>query len=152
MYPELQSAFLAEASAPLILLGGAVLLYRSFREKYLLPWIAGWAAYILAKLLLAIAQAHGPDFWLALANVTFVIAVTLFSASIFYYICRPRLLIQLAFLIFLAMFLGVLQAVWVPHAQVVFAICWRLIAGLAAWQLFMFARGRGNTGAWGLGA
>ena len=44
MYPELQSALLAEASAPLILLGGAVLLYRSFREKYLLPWIVAWAA------------------------------------------------------------------------------------------------------------
>ncbi len=155
MYPELQSAFLAEASAPLILLGGAVLLYRSFREKYLLPWIAGWAVYTLAKLFLAISRYHGQEFWLALANVAFVAAVTLFSAAIFHYVCRPRLLIRTSFVVFLAMFLGVLQVLWPEHANVLlffFAICWRLIPWAAAWQLIVFAQGRGNTGAWILSA
>ena len=151
MYPELQSAFLAEASAPLILLGGAILLYRSFREKYLLPWIAGWAVYTLAKLFLAVSLAHDQQIWPALANVAFVATVTLFAAAIFYYVYRPRLLIRVSFLILGAMLLGVCQALWPAHANVLlffFGICCWLIAGVAAWQLFTFARGRGNTGTW----
>lgn len=151
MYPELQYAFLAEASAPLILLGGAVLLYRSFREKYLLPWIAGWGVYTLAKLFLAKHVSHGSNTWLALANVAFVIAVSLFVAAIFYYVHRPRLLIRASLLIVLAMVLGVFQGLSTVHANVLFfffVICCWLLAWIAASQLFVFARGRGNTGAW----
>lgn len=151
MYPELQYAFLAEASAPLILLGGAVLLYRSFREKYLLPWIAGWGVYTLAKLFLAKHVSHGSNIWLALANVAFVVAVSLFVAAIFYYVYRPRLLIRASVLIVLAMMLGVFQALSTQHANVLFfffVVCCWLVAWIAASQLFIFARGRGNTGAW----
>lgn len=151
MYPELQSAFLAEASAPLILLGGAVLLYRSFREKYLQPWIAGWSIYTLAKVFLAIHQPHGSYIWLALANVAFVSAVTLFSAAIFCYVYRPRLLLQISLIIFLALFMGLFEVILTAHANVLilfFAFFWRLIVWIAAWQLFLFARGRDNMGAW----
>src|SRR5262249_21052099 len=155
MYPELQSAFLAEASAPLILLGGAVLLYRSFREKYLLPWIAGWAVYTVAKLFLAISLSHGPAFWLALANTAFVLAVALFSAAIFYYVYQPRLLLNISAIIILAVLLGVLTVLWPPHARVpvaLFALCWRVITWIAAVRLIAFALGRGNIGAWFLSA
>ncbi len=156
MYPELQSAFLAEASAPLILLGGAVLLYRSFREKYLVPWIAGWAVYAAARLLFAISQSHGrPVLWLVLANLTFVAAVTLFSTAILYYVDRQHLLARLAFIVGIAMLLGVLHGVWAAHANVLFflfRISWRIIAWSAVWQMFRFARGRDNLGAWFLGA
>src|SRR5579863_3984126 len=112
MYPELQSAFLAEASAPLILLGGAVLLYRSFRERYLLPWIAGWAVYAVAKLFLAIAQPHSPDVWLAFANMALVGSVALFATAIFYYVYRPRFLLRISWIILVAMLLGVFQVLW----------------------------------------
>jgi PAS domain S-box-containing protein len=155
MYPALPSAFLAEASAPLILLGGAVLLYRSFREKYLLPWIAGWAVYSLAKLGLVLAMDHaGEPIWLALANGTFAFAIGLFAVAIFSYVqLRRLLLVGMATLI--VMLLGVLQALWFRHSGVlffIFAACWRLIAWPAALRLMWFARGRGNAGAWVLGA
>jgi PAS domain S-box-containing protein len=156
MYPELQSALLAEASAPLILLGGAVLLYRSLREKYLLPWIAGWAFYTPAKLFFAFTISRGGELWPALANVAFVLAVMLFSTSIFYYVYKPALVLRTSIPVLAAMVLGILTALRPEHNNLVlywlFGICWRLAAWIAAWQLFRFARGRGNTGAWILAA
>src|SRR5215469_9945603 len=155
MYPGLQSALLAEASAPLILLGGAILLYRSFREKYLLPWIAGWAIYSLSKLFLAISAAHGPAVWLALANFAFVFAIALFSAAIFSYVYQPRLLLPALAVILPALLVGIVQAFWSAHAGVllfIFGILWRTLAWFAAARLIVFARGRNNVGAWILGA
>src|SRR5262245_12616721 len=75
----LRSAFFAEASILLILLAGAVLLYWSFREKYLLPWIAGWIFYSLSKLFTAINDTPDqPGLWTLLASVFFVTATGLF--------------------------------------------------------------------------
>lgn len=155
MYPGLQPAFLAEASAPLILLGGAVLLYRSFREKYLLPWIAGWAVYSVAKLSLVLALQHTAERgWPALANGAFALSIGLFAIAIFLYVYQRRILI-VAFATFMVMLLGVLGALWFRHSAVlyfVFAAGWRLIAWPAALRLMWFARGRGNAGAWVLAA
>src|SRR5215471_19375160 len=142
MYPGLQSALLAEASAPLILLGGAILLYRSFRERYLLPWIAGWAIYTLSKLFLAISLAHGPAIWLVLANFAFVFAISLFSAAIFYYVYKPALLFPALAIILPAVLLGILQAFWSAHASAllfIFGIFWRMLVWFAAARLIMFA-------------
>src|SRR5258708_36474955 len=65
MYPELRSALFVQANlvlldllALLILLAGMVLVYRSFREKYLVPWMSGWAVYAGAKILLAPGAFH----------------------------------------------------------------------------------------------
>lgn len=155
MYPGLQSAFLAEASAPLILLGGAVLLYRSFREKYLLPWIAGWAVYSIAKLSLALAMQHaGEKIWPALANGAFAFAIGLFAIAIFSYVYQ-RHLAMVVFATLMVMLLGILGALWFRHSAVlyfIFAAGWRWIAWPAALRLMWFARGRGNAGAWVLGA
>src|SRR5690349_23656816 len=88
----LRSAFLAEGSTLLILLAGAVLLYRSFREKYLVPWLAGWTFYSASKLFLALHQPDLPSSpWLLLAYVAYVLAVWLFTASIFAYVYRKEL-------------------------------------------------------------
>src|SRR5215471_12408790 len=155
MYPGLQSALLAEASAPLILLGGAILLYRSFREKYLLPWIAGWAIYSLSKLFLAISAAHGPAIWLALANLAFIFAISLFSVAIFYYVYQPRLLLPALAVILPAVLVGIVQAFWLAHAGVllfIFGILSLMLAWCAAARLLAFARGRNNIGAWILSA
>lgn len=152
MHPELQSALLAETSAPLILLGGAVLLYRSFREQYLLPWIAGWGIYTLARLFLVISASDG-QVWLALANLALLGAITLFAASIFRYVNRPRLALQIFPIVFVAALLGMSQALS-AHAHVFlffFRIgCW-LISCTAAWQLIVFLQGRDNFGGWILG-
>lgn len=155
MYSGLQSILLAEVSAPLILLGGAVLLYASFRKKYLLPWIAGWAVYSLSKFFLALSLYPDSTIWMALANVVFVLAAALFSTAIFFYVDQPRLLFPASGAILLAAALGFIQPFWPAHASVVlfiFAIAWRLFTWFAALRLILFALGRNNIGAWVLGA
>src|SRR5260370_7701659 len=83
----LQSGFLAEAWILLILLAGAILLSWSFREKYLIPWIAGWTAFGAAKALASLSGAHGVSgFW---SYAAFVVAVGLFSSPVFLYV-RPE--------------------------------------------------------------
>ena len=89
----LQSAFLAEMSTLLILLAGAVLLYSSFREKYLAPWIAGWTGLTLSKIFLALNLAHAPSrLWMSLSYASFVVAIGFFATAIFFYVSQRKLL------------------------------------------------------------
>ena len=154
MYSGLQSVLLAEVSAPLILLGGAVLLYGSFRKKYLLPWIAGWAVYSLSKFFLALSLNPNSAIWLAVANVSFALAMALFSTALFYYVDQPRLLFPAAVAILSALALGVIQPFWPAHLTVlfIFGISWRLFTWFAALRLIAFAQGRSNVGTWILSA
>src|SRR6266513_831079 len=94
MDTALQSAFMAEASAMLILLAGAILLYRSFRDKYLAPWIAGWTVYSLSKVFMALSI-FNPDssVWKALGYAFFPMATALFATAIFIYVDHKRLLL-----------------------------------------------------------
>src|SRR5215831_6422504 len=89
----LRSAFLAEASILAILLAGAILLYWSFRERYLVPWIAGWSAFSLAKLLYALGAAPAASrLWIPLAFASFVGAVGLFTGAVFLYVQQRKFL------------------------------------------------------------
>src|ERR1700682_2487355 len=116
----LQSAFLAEALTLVVLLAGAVLLYRSFREKYLVLWIAGWTLYGGSKLFVALGAAQAdPRLWVALANVTFAVAVGLFAGSVFLYVHQKDLLFPAGAATFLAVCLGVLSAAGFPDSRAV---------------------------------
>src|SRR5215475_12089384 len=96
---SLQSAFLAEMSTLLILLAGAVLLYSSFREKYLVPWIAGWSCLTLSKIALALNLGLAPSrLWTSLGYAFFVLAVGLFVTAIFLYVSQKKLLWSLLLL------------------------------------------------------
>src|SRR5258708_16426524 len=100
MYPELRSALFVQANlvlldvlALLILLAGMALVYRSFREKYLVPWMSGWAVYTGAKILLALGMFHqGPSLWTGLGRIVFPAAVGLLSAAVLYYVRQSQLL------------------------------------------------------------
>jgi len=152
MYPELQSAFLAETSTLLILLAGSVLLYRSFREKYLTPWIAGWVLYSAAKLFVSFSlNGHWPTLWAILAHISFALAVGLFSASVFFYVYEPRMLRPVAVAIALAVLFGiavVLLPAYSTGLAAVFHICWEVVILTAVYRLVRFARGRGIVGLW----
>src|SRR3954453_9994812 len=88
---SLQSAFLAEMSTLLILLAGAILLYSSFREKYLVPWIAGWSVFTVSKVFLALSASQPLALmWAALAYGTYVVSVGLFAASVFFYVSHQK--------------------------------------------------------------
>ncbi|HEY6306767.1 MAG TPA: PAS domain S-box protein [Candidatus Angelobacter sp.] len=152
----LQPAFLAEASTLLVLLAGAILLYRSFREKYLVPWIAGWMAYGLSKLFSAFSEtAASQPLWTALAYAAFVSAVGLFTGAVFLYVQQKALLWPAAMGLFLALALGVVRAFWLPRSAALagaFKISCRLILLAAAVQLVRFSWGRLNAGRWLLAA
>jgi PAS domain S-box-containing protein len=147
----LQPAFLAEASTLLILLAGAILIYWSFREKYLVPWMAGWTVYGLAKLFSSLSRGHYPGApWHALAYVAFIVAVGLFAGTIFLYVYRRNLLWPAAILLLAAMGLGLAHST-APQLLVLrgaFEVSWRLVLALAAVQLVRFSWGRLNVGRW----
>jgi two-component system NtrC family sensor kinase len=148
----LQRPFLAEASTLLILVAGAILLYRSFREKYLVPWMAGWTVFGLARLFTSLSSTSVPHrLWIALAYACFAAAVGLFAASIFLYVYQKRLLWPATGVLVLAVILGVLRALWFPNSSIVdvlFRGCCRLVLLAASLHLVRFSWGRLNAGRW----
>src|SRR5262245_3152961 len=149
----LRSAFLAEASILLILLAGAMLLYWSFRERYLVPWIAGWSFYSLAKLAFALSAAPAASrFWAPLAYASFVLAVGLFTGAVFLYVYQRKLLAPAITVLSYALALGVIRGLWLPHNALVRRafeyFSWRLVVIVASVQLVRFAWGRLNVGRW----
>jgi hypothetical protein len=147
----LQSAFLAEMSTLLILLAGAILLYGSFREKYLVPWIAGWSVFTLSKVFLALSSTRAPDpIWTALADSFYVVAVCLFVTAVFFYVSQRKLVLPatLALSVALPMELG--YSLWRPYPAfhyAAFALCW-MVSIIASAQLVRFAWGRVSVGRW----
>src|SRR5262245_1179321 len=149
----LRSAFLAEASILLILLAGAILLYWSFRERYLVPWIAGWSAYSLAKLSSVLSAAPATTrLWLPLAYASFVVAVGLFTCAVFLYVQEKKLLGVAVIFLSLAFVLAIVKGLWLPESALVRRafgyFSWRLVVIFAAARLFRFAWGRLNVGRW----
>jgi PAS domain S-box-containing protein len=148
---SLQSAFLAEMSTLLILLAGAVLLYSSFREKYLVPWIAGWSAFTLSRIFLALGSAHPQvRIWTVFANGSYVIAAGLFAVAVFSYVSQRKLIWPCIVALSAAFPLEIAYSFWKPYPAlqyIAFALCW-LVSVVAAAQLVRFAWGRLSVGRW----
>jgi len=151
---SLQSAFLAEMSTLLILLAGAVLLYSSFREKYLVPWIAGWTCLTLSKIAVTVNLGRGSlGLWAALGYAFFVLAVGLFSTSIFLYVSQKKLLWPSAVLA-AALLFGLAYTLEPSHSFLLvlsLGLCW-VVKIAASTQLARFAWGRRSVGRWLLAA
>jgi PAS domain S-box-containing protein len=152
---SLQSAFLAEMSTLLILLSGAVLLYSSFREKYLVPWIVGWTCLVLSKVSLALGLAHAPShLGIAFCYALFVAAVGFLAAAVFSYASQSKLLWPAMLVLGVALPLGLVYALWRALPVFLFmglGLCW-LVKIAASVQLVRFAWGRRTIGRWLLAA
>ena len=148
----LQSAFLAEGSTLLILLAGAILLYRSFREHYLELWIAGWTLFAASRFVAALALASHPSHvWTVIGFSSFLIAVGLFAGAVLFYVDQRRLFFPSAILLLLSLGLGILVYGGVTQqliSPVVPDVVWRIVLLLASIQLLRFAWGRMNVGRW----
>jgi len=151
----LESAFLAEMSTLLILLAGAILLYSSFREKYLVPWIAGWSVFTVSKVFLGLsASSPRVPLWAALAYGTYIVAVGLFAASVFLYVSHQKLLFPAVIALSAALPLGITYSLWRPYPALyyaAFALC-SFVSIMASIQLVRFAWGRTSLGRWLLAA
>src|SRR5437764_3515247 len=143
----LQSAFTTEAFGLLILLFGTILLYRSFREKYLVPWIAGWALYGLSKVFIALslnARYQENSIWIVLGNAFLPLAAALLATAILMYAgsTRKMLLLVVWGLAGTGMLLGVTMATQFPNSDLLAKVvwfCWSFELWMAAWQLAKFA-------------
>ncbi|MFL6389479.1 MAG: ATP-binding protein [Terriglobales bacterium] len=151
----LQSAFLAEMSTLLILLAGAIVLYSSFREKYLVPWIAGWSVFTVSKVFLDLsASSPQQPLWAALAYSTYIIALGFFAASVFFYVSHPKLLVPAVIALGTALPLEITYSLWRPYRGLhyaAFVFC-SAVGIMASTQLVRFAWGRASLGRWLLAA
>src|SRR5882724_1510969 len=75
-----------QESAALILLAASLLVFRAFRERYLLIWTLGWLAFFVSRWTLA-ENVTGPvpAYLTAISQAEFVLAICLFAAAILVY-------------------------------------------------------------------
>jgi PAS domain S-box-containing protein len=150
----LQSAFFAEMSTLLILLAGAVLLYSSFREKYLIPWIAGWTCLTFSKVFLAIDLSHASLVWTSLSLTSFMLGLGMMAAAVFFYVSQKKLFLPTVVMLTVALILAQIYSLGLlpPSVRLLAQwLCWA-VKILAAVQLARFAWGRRTVGRWLLGA
>jgi two-component system NtrC family sensor kinase len=143
---------LAEVSAVLLLMAGGLLVYRTFRERYLLAWTLGWFAFLLSRLAVEFSGVlRPPQGWLALAHIFFLAALVLFAVTIFRYTNHRRGLLPYGVVALVALDVAILRAVLWPHAdplRYLLQALYFVIAAGAAWELARFSWGRGVVVPW----
>ena len=134
----------------LILLAATVLVYRTFREKFLLIWIGGWAAYWAYRLLGVFAATRNSPELMVSSQIAYIVAAAMFSIAILHYTRRR----QWQWLVYVAGTLAAAAACvrgvwsdapWILAAAEVVMSC--AMTWLAAIQLLIFIRGRRQVGA-----
>jgi PAS domain S-box-containing protein len=143
---------LAQESAALIMLAASLLVFRTFRERYLLVWIVGWLAYLVSRWTLPSADlVVVPRYLTAISQAEFVLAVCLFAAAVFTYTHARKLLLPLFVISITVIGYAVARALLWPNSVILRApleITYRLIALVAAFQLMRFRWARWEIGPW----
>ncbi len=143
---------LAHDSCALIALAATLVVFRTFRERYLLVWMLGWVAFLAARLTLPAGIFGLPEPLLrALPQAAFVLAISLFAASLLLYTHARKLLPALAGISVIVMAFVVVRRMWWPDIvalHVAREVSWRLIALFASLQLIRYRRGRREIGPW----
>jgi two-component system NtrC family sensor kinase len=145
------AALSGRGAAALVILAASLLVFRAFRERYLLIWVLGWSLYWLSfSGHPASLSAHRQPYSLAAAQVEFVLAIGLFTASVLVYSHSAKLLRPLLFAVLALSSYAVLRVLLWPESVVLRAgleLGYRLLSLSAAIELIRFRWGR-----WGLGA
>ncbi|MBZ5628174.1 MAG: GAF domain-containing protein [Acidobacteriia bacterium] len=143
---------LANCSGVLILLAASFLVFRTFRERYLLPWILGWSCYLVYRMATGSYLLLTPPHWLiAVSQCAFVCAVALFVASILCYIDRMDFLLPLAVTAMIAVAVAVVRAIWWPNSALLLLIVrglYTVMAAAGGVGLAVYSRGRRQVGPW----
>jgi len=138
-------------SAALVVLAASLLVFRTFRERYLLIWILGWLAYSVSNWTLASVQGSDSGYLVAVGQSQFVLALFLFASAVFVYSHAQRRL--LALFVFSSVVMGYAVArvlVW-PGSFPLRAgleVAYRVIALAAAIRLIRFRWARWEIGPW----
>lgn len=142
----------AQDSAVLVVLAASLLVFRTFRERYLLIWIVGWLAYFVSRCTLH-GLVGGPlaTYSLAMGQAEFSLAVCLFAAAVFVYAHAKNLVLPLALIGIAVIPYSVLRVLFWPDSltlRVALEISYRLIAVTAAIVLIRFRWSRWEIGPW----
>jgi two-component system NtrC family sensor kinase len=144
-------SLIAQESAALIVLAVTLVVYRTFRERYLLVWIAGWVMHLAASWSIRAGRGLPLRSSTALAQSGFVLALALFSAAILVYTHDRVILRRLLVLSGALAGFAIVRALWWPDVlgpRVAFQILYRLIALTAAFQLIRYRWARAEIGPW----
>jgi len=142
---------MAMESATLVILAASLLVFRTFRERYLLIWIVGWLAYFVSGWTLHAFEGQPPNYALAISQSQFVLAIALFAAAVFVYSHARKLLVFLFGFSAVVIGYAVLRALLWPDSfalRLVLEIAYRVITLAAALQLIRFRWARWEIGSW----
>ncbi len=144
--------FVAVESAALVILAAGLLVFRTFRERYLLIWILGWLAYFVSSWTIHHPSVDSSSHYVvAVSQSQFVLALCLFSAAVFVYCHARKVLVPLlAFSIAVIVYAAV-RALWWPDSfalRVALEVSYRIITYGAALQLIRFRWARWEIGPW----
>jgi len=145
-----------QESAALILLAASLLVFRTFRERYLLIWSVGWLAYFVSRCTLRGAPPDLlPPYLTAASQAEFVLALGLFAAAILLYTQAQKLLLPTLLITLAVMSYAVAEAWFWPQAvgpRIVLEVSYRLVPAIAAWRLIRYRWARWEIGPWLLSA
>ncbi|HZP62819.1 MAG TPA: GAF domain-containing protein [Terriglobales bacterium] len=142
---------MAVETAALVILAASLLVFRTFRERYLLIWIIGWLAYFVSGWTLHAFPGLPPDYIVAISRSQFVLSVSLFAGAVFVYSHARKLLIPLTVISALVTVYAAMQAVLWPDSltfRLALEIGYRVITFSAALQLLRFRWARWEIGSW----
>src|SRR5882672_3573851 len=138
------------AFAALIMLAASLLIFRTFRERYLLVWIFGWVVYLAARTAASGGMAVLPlRYSQAVGETGFVLAVSIFAAAILISVNARRALLVVLFVGSLAVSAAAVQAVLWPGQVFLRAsleVLYRVITFGSAFYLLASIRGKWRIG------
>ena len=145
----------AQESAAFIMLAATILVFRTFRERFLLVWSLGWLAYGVSQWFGAnpAAFATAPELE-AISQSAFVLAVCLFAVSILLYTHSEKHILPLFIITGSVMTFAVARLLYWPDEvllRVPLEIAYRVLTVGAAIQLIRYRWGRLEVGPWLLG-
>jgi PAS domain S-box-containing protein len=142
----------AQESAALVVLAASLVVFRTFRERYLLIWILGWVAYVASSLKPAsIPSAVMSRYGAVFSQAEFVLAVGLFATSVLVYAHARKLLLWLAPFSLAVLGFAVARLLLWPDSFVLRAVlegAYRVVALVGAVQLIRYRWARHEIGAW----
>lgn len=137
-------------TAALVLVAVSLLLFRAFRERYLLVWAAGWTAHGAFLVLLRTNDLHSASKPMAaMAHADFVLAIALFASAALISAQSWRALTALSAISWVALVCAGMQPFYfsgVSSASLAVEIVCRLIAFAAAFALVRSRLGRIGIG------
>src|SRR5579862_9367761 len=141
-----------QESAALVLLAASLLVFRAFRERYLLIWTLGWLAYFVSRWTLS-EHAAGPipPYLTAISQAEFVLAICLFAAAILVYTHARGLLLPLLLIALIVMSFAVARVWFWPESitlRVALEVAYRMVAVTAAFRLIRYRWARWEIGPW----